>query len=512
MGRSAHDCCSGRVAHFIARDRVLHRQRTLQAFDAGEDPSSISVASRPHPLPRGGDFACCRFGCTASTAHAICWGLEAEPKVAVDVDLIGTLDDKAMLPRRHNNKNDCADQSHQATGALLCYLTLDKQRRLVEIRSTSCKHLALLQVPCCFANGGKCSPQRPSNTSVPTLSSTSSSAAVSRAILVVTHGIDDHIALLRAELGRLDVEVVWFDSDQYRRSADLVFGVEGGVPRVTVHSSNCAHRGERFAAVLFRHLRLPRAPHIADPEARRLAEAEMRSALEGALLAMEPVLWLNHPLANQRARNKLLQLRLAARLGLAVPETFVTAEPTQIRELYEKWNGALVAKLVGGQLAADTVDTQYVIHTTLLAPDDLQDDGALSACPAIYQRRVDKLYDVRVTVVGDEIFSCRIASQTSEIAQVDWRVAGHAALEHRPYALDPSVADRCRALTRELGLHMAGIDLIVTPRGDTVFLEINAAGQWAWVEQATGLPIAAAIARQLAAATREMTDRMVGGS
>jgi hypothetical protein len=318
--------------------------------------------------------------------------------------------------------------------------------------------------------------------------------------------------LLRAELDKLDVEVVWFDSDQYRKSADLVFGVEGSVPRVTVRAANFVHRGDKFAAVLFRHLRLPRAPEIADPEARRLAEAEMRSALEGALLSMEPVLWLNHPLANQHARNKLLQLRLASRLGLAVPETLVTADPTQIRKLYKEWNGALVAKLVGGQLAADTVDTQYVIHTTLIGPEDLQDDGALSACPAIYQRRVDKLYDVRVTVVGDEIFPCRIASQESETAQVDWRMAGHAALDHRPYALDPSVANRCRALMRELGLQMAGIDLIVTPEGDTVFLEINAAGQWAWVEQATGLPIAAAIARRLAAAACQNTDRMVGGS
>jgi glutathione synthase/RimK-type ligase-like ATP-grasp enzyme len=327
--------------------------------------------------------------------------------------------------------------------------------------------------------------------------------------LVVTHGVDDHAALIRVELEKLDVEVVWFDSDQYRGAADLVFGVEGGVPRVAVHSSNCVHRGEKFAAVLFRHLRLPRAPHIADPEARRLAEAELRSALEGALLAMEPVLWLNHPHANRLARNKLLQLRLASRLGFAVPETLVTADPVQIRELYKAWNGGLVAKLVGGQVAADTVDTQYVIHTTLITAEDLQDERALSACPAIYQRRVDKRYDVRVTVVGDEVFPCRIASQASEISQVDWRVAGHATLDHRPYELDPSVAKRCRALARELGLEIAGIDLIVTPEGDTVFLEINATGQWAWVEQATGLPIAAAIARRLAAATR---NEMVPGS
>jgi glutathione synthase/RimK-type ligase-like ATP-grasp enzyme len=51
-----------------------------------------------------------------------------------------------------------------------------------------------------------------------------------------------------------------------------------------------------------------------------------------------------------------------------------------------------------------------------------------------------------------------------------------------------------------LNLEIGGIDLIVTPEGETVFLEINAAGQWKWIEDATELPIASAIARRLSAA------------
>jgi len=41
------------------------------------------------------------------------------------------------------------------------------------------------------------------------------------------------------------------------------------------------------------------------------------------------------------------------------------------------------------------------------------------------------------------------------------------------------------------------IDLRLTPEGRYVFLEINPAGQFLYIEYATGQPIAAAIARKL---------------
>ncbi len=322
-----------------------------------------------------------------------------------------------------------------------------------------------------------------------------------RAVLVVTRGLDSHVPLVRAELVNLGVEVVRFDTEDYHSDADLTFGIEDGIPRIRFCIGGVEHRGDAFGAVLFRHIELPVAPHVADPEARRLAESELRATLEGALLALEPALWVNHPHTNRLARSKLLQLRLAARLGFQVPETRVTADPREIRELHRVWDGRMVAKLAGGQLVGNTVDSQYVVHTSLVTADDLQDDDTLSACPAIYQRFINKRHDLRVTVVGDEVFPCQIDSQELEISRVDWRAAHHSALKHQPCQLDTATADRCRALLRELGLQVAGIDLIVTPEGETVFLEINAAGQWAWVQEATGLPIAAAIARLLAAAT-----------
>jgi glutathione synthase/RimK-type ligase-like ATP-grasp enzyme len=248
-------------------------------------------------------------------------------------------------------------------------------------------------------------------------------------------------------------------------------------------------------AILYRHMHLRRAPHVREPRARELAESELRATLEGGLLAIDAY-WLNHPHVNRLARSKPLQLALASRLGLSVPDTRITDDPGEIRALYRRWEGQMVAKLVGGQLLAAKAEAQYVVYTTLLTGDDLRSDAALSACPAIYQRRIEKAYDLRVTIVGERLFACRIDTQGCAEGAVDWR-AGVGSVPIHACELDPDVAARCLALMRALGLDLAGVDLLVTPEGDTVFLEVNAAGQWLWVQQATGLGIASAIVDQL---------------
>jgi glutathione synthase/RimK-type ligase-like ATP-grasp enzyme len=224
--------------------------------------------------------------------------------------------------------------------------------------------------------------------------------------------------------------------------------------------------------------------------------------LNGGLLSLEPRLWINHPHANDRARSKLLQLRIAAGLGFAIPDTRVTADAEEIRRIYQDWGGRMVAKLAGGQIVADSIEQQYVVYTTPISAEDLADTASLTTCPAIYQRRIDRKYDLRVTIVGEDIFACRIDTQALEMP--DWRAVERSTLRHEAHDLDAPLRDRCRALMRAFALDVAGIDFIVTPNGETVFLEINAAGQWAWIEDAIGCPIASTLARRLATAASKL--------
>jgi glutathione synthase/RimK-type ligase-like ATP-grasp enzyme len=70
---------------------------------------------------------------------------------------------------------------------------------------------------------------------------------------------------------------------------------------------------------------------------------------------------------------------------------------------------------------------------------------------------------------------------------------------HIAHDLPDDVADKLRAMMRRLGLVYGAIDLRLTPDGRYVFLEVNPAGQFLYVEQATGQQITTALAARLAA-------------
>jgi glutathione synthase/RimK-type ligase-like ATP-grasp enzyme len=120
--------------------------------------------------------------------------------------------------------------------------------------------------------------------------------------------------------------------------------------------------------------------------------------------------------------------------------------------------------------------------------------------PVIFQEAVAGS-DVRVTIVGTQVFAAELRTEESGYAY-DFRVDTH----HCPTTVHHLPEDVAAALLRlldVLGLWYGAVDLRRTPEGEYVFLEINPAGQWLFVEYATGQPIAAALAGLLARLDRE---------
>jgi ATP-grasp ribosomal peptide maturase len=233
--------------------------------------------------------------------------------------------------------------------------------------------------------------------------------------------------------------------------------------------------------------------HLTDEE-RRWALREARSGVGGVLAELPR--WLNHPADIGRAEYKPVQLAHAEAVGLTVPDTLITNDPNEARSFVSAAGQVVYKPLGGGSIAEE--GAHKLVYANQLTADAI--DDSVRGTAHLFQAWVPKAYEVRLTVVDHEFFGIRIDSD-SEIARVDWRT-DYPALRYSVIEVPELVRVSVRRLMQQLRLRFGALDFVIGPDGSWTFLEINPNGQWAWLQDATGLPIAAAIANAL---TRENT-------
>ena len=131
---------------------------------------------------------------------------------------------------------------------------------------------------------------------------------------------------------------------------------------------------------------------------------------------------------------------------------------------------------------------------TSLVDTSFAERSHLSSAPLIAQEALEDKLDLRVTVIGEQVF-CTSVTVGGNPIRGDWRLEKTDA-EFRPFDLPPQVSAKCLQLTKSLGLVFGAIDLAVQ-QGTYFFLEINPTGEWGWLVDQANLPIDEAIADSL---------------
>lgn len=198
------------------------------------------------------------------------------------------------------------------------------------------------------------------------------------------------------------------------------------------------------------------------------------------------------------ASSKMLQYRYALQVGFTVPESCYSNRRENFVPLASNYGQLLFKSIENDDIWDEDSMQDYVFYarkvpseTVLSAPEE-----AFSQTVSFAQNYVEKEFELRVTVVGDKVFACRINSQamTDDTGRIDWRQGYDYGMEQESFDLPVEVAGKCVEYLRLMGLSFGCIDFIVTLAGEYVFLECNPNGQWLWVELATGLKISEAIA------------------
>ncbi len=105
---------------------------------------------------------------------------------------------------------------------------------------------------------------------------------------------------------------------------------------------------------------------------------------------------------------------------------------------------------------------------------------------------ITKAFEARAIVVADGVYAVRIDAG-SDSARQDWR-SDYDALTYTQVQLPDDTAAALVALCKRLGLVYGAVDLICRPSGEWVFLEVNQAGEWGWLAEGAGIPVAGALA------------------
>lgn len=215
--------------------------------------------------------------------------------------------------------------------------------------------------------------------------------------------------------------------------------------------------------------------------------------------------WMNDRQASRRASNKIRQLRIAQSIGLNIPRTIVTNNADALLEFSASLNGK---DLVFKTQTSYTSPTGSIAYTSPIRAGDIPALAtSLAACPAIFQERIEKRHELRVTIVGRQLFTAKIRSDHSPRSAIDWRADIFADI-YEPTEIDDAAEALLLTLHKRLGLAYGAYDLIVDQNGEYVFLEVNPSGQWLWIEQAIGLGISA----QISLALSQGRDAHAGGS
>lgn len=308
-------------------------------------------------------------------------------------------------------------------------------------------------------------------------------------ILVVSYPDDEHTALVVDRLRQAGRDVVQIDLADFpvRRSLSCTWSNDGA-PRFLIEHDQREVDLADAGAVWWRRVNgFSIDPAIGAGEHQAFAHNETTQAVYGMLDSLTCP-WVNPREADAAAHHKPYQWTIARELGLKLPQTLVTSRADNARAFIENLRPKRVV------FKAFLASINEWRETRVIEDEDLKRLDLVRYAPVIFQEYVPGV-DLRITVIGEKIFAAEIDVRNTSY-EFDMRmVVGEGSV--RAVKLPRGIETKLLALQRRLNLVYGAIDMRRNDRGEYVFLEVNPAGQWLFVEQRTGLAIAEAMAEHL---------------
>jgi glutathione synthase/RimK-type ligase-like ATP-grasp enzyme len=222
-------------------------------------------------------------------------------------------------------------------------------------------------------------------------------------------------------------------------------------------------------------------PDTTHPDDRKFAINELRAFTNSLWNQISPAaFWVNPLLEAIRANQKPYQLATAKLCGFDIPETLFSNDPDEIRHFLKQYGKVVYKSFMPAFW--DTENSFKSLLATLIDDRAIADDMAVKACPGIYQQYIKPACEVRVTVFGVNMYALK-HTISSASRSVDSR-AGHLdGFVSETYDIPDDLRQKILELMARMNIRFGCLDILVQENGRYVFLEINEAGQFLWLEE-----------------------------
>lgn len=238
---------------------------------------------------------------------------------------------------------------------------------------------------------------------------------------------DPHITFVKDALDRLGGIALCCDLADFPENIQLSAQLF-----TSSYNGKLTYRNQNFAladikSIWWRRPQRYHAPRAYEPAVQAWLDQEAYYGFLGLLLSSPDTsapFWVSRPDRIRAAEFKPSQLASARSLGLRIPQTLLTNNPASVRAFYEQLGGRVICKAVWKSrlsLSDDAApDQPRFMYTNLVHPEHLEWLDGVQTTMHCFQEQIEKAFDLRVVIIGRQIFAVEIHSQSKQ-SHLDWR-------------------------------------------------------------------------------------------
>jgi hypothetical protein len=216
-------------------------------------------------------------------------------------------------------------------------------------------------------------------------------------VLIVSTVADPHAQAVMAAIAARGAKAELVDTSEFPRKLALSMTFNGRRCFELRRNGGGVLDLDTIRAVWWRRPQPFQLPAGMDSTDQAFALSEASTAFQGLYQSLDAV-WVNDPARDLVAAHKPYQLTVAQQIGLDIPQTLMTNDVDKARAFFRQHEGEVIYK-------------QFVAlpnswhETRRLKPEDEAHASAIAYAPVIFQKHVAAVADLRVTIVGDDVFA-----------------------------------------------------------------------------------------------------------